>query len=675
MGNQRVDSTHQVGMDNRQGWCRSRHGQWSRWVQPCRIIWQLANIALVTILVTALLNVQPAGIAQSQPAQARADVVIDGRVLFQLDQIDTVSAQRRADVANEALWKVLENAESQPTPSPIRVRTREQEGLVTVRANGRHLLTVTSRDLMAGVLAQDQADGWAGELQAALDRAQKERRPTYQRQMAWVSGGASAIALAIWALLYNGRRWLWRRQTRTGKKLPMWLLPFLLGAQVVVWLATAVYICELFPAARSMRYRIFQFLERTFTGPLFDIDGQDYSLVNLFQLVLLTLALWIGVRIVTSAVKSRFLTAAIPNRGVQDAIATLMQVVLTGLGLFLILQVLGIDLSALAILASVLGVGLGLGLQHIANNIVSGWVMLLERSIQVGDFINLGDLAGTVENIGARSTEIRTLDRVAIIVPNAELLENKVINWSHGHPVSQLHLPIGVAYNSDIRQVHDAVMEVAHTHPSVLQYPQPRLRFLGFGDSSLDFDVLVWIRDPRLQFDLKSDLYYMLEANFRHYDIQIPFPQRDLNIRSPQLDLAAWPQQSAQNDPSRLQQPQKSHHGSPELNDLLAHVRDYSSLLKNQQGVQEALLERLVKQMRSQNGLIIQNRRFRLTVYSSCFVGSEAVTWLTQTQNATREAAVRIGQAMVEQGIFHHVSDEHPFKDEYLFYRFYEDEA
>ena len=351
-----------------------------------------------------------------------------------------------------------------------------------------------------------------------------------------------------------------------------------------------------------------------------------------------------------------------------------MQVLLTGIGLFLILQVLGIDLSALAILASVLGVGLGFGLQNIANNVVSGWMMLFERSIQVGDFINLGDLAGTVESIGVRSTEIRTLDRVSIIVPNAQLLENKVINWSHGHPVSQLHLPIGVAYNSDIRQVHTAVMEVASAHPSVLQYPQARLRFLGFGESSLDFDVLVWIRDPRLQFDIKSDLYYMLEANFRRYDIEIPFPQRDLNMRPPQWDAATWAQQiSTIGVPPVLEKTEQQTQGLT-THDLLADVRDFSSLLQNHQHLQGALLESLVKQMRSQDGLDIQNRRFRLSVYPNCFIGSEAVTWLAKTQNATREAAVRIGQALVEQGIFHHVTDEHPFKDEYLFYRFYEDE-
>lgn len=651
--------------------------QWSRWVRLTRqraverwgrsaVKWTGIVLAFLVLGATVL---SPA-IAQTQ-SSPKADVVIDGRVLFRLGSLEDVSAEERANFANQALWQVLENAQRQPTPSPIRVRTRQQDGLVTLRANGRHLLTVTSGDLMAGVLPQERADVWADSLQRALDQAQRERRPAYQRRMAWISVGVVAIALLFWALFYNGRRWLWRRQTRMGTKLPMWILPSLLVAQIAVWLAAAIYICELFPVARSTRYQIFQFLDQTFTGPLFDIDGQGYSLIDVFRVALLTLALWFGVRIVTSAVKSRFLTAAIPDRGVQDAIATLMQVVLTGIGLFLILQVLGIDLSALAILASVLGVGLGFGLQNIANNIVSGWVMLFERSIQVGDFINLGDLAGTVENIGMRSTEIRTLDRVAIIVPNAQLLENKVINWSHGHPVSQLHLPLGVAYSSDIQQVHKAVMEVARSHPSVLQYPQPRLRFLGFGESSLDFDVLIWMRDPRQQFDLKSDLYYMLEANFRRYDIEIPFPQRDLNIRSPQLDLSTWTQQNDVNP--ELQKPEKTTSGLIS-NDLLSEVRDYSNLLQSHHQLQDALLERLVKQMRSDDGLIIQDRRFRLTVYPSCFVGSEAVTWLAKTQNATREAAVRIGQALVEQGIFHHVTDEHPFKDEYLFYRFYEDE-
>lgn len=630
--------------------------------------WGIKNFIRIALIIWLCLGIGLPLPATAQTQPEKANVVVDGRVLFQLGTIENISAEERATFASQALWQVLENAQRQSPPSTIRVRTKEQDGLVTLRANGRHLLTVTNGDLMAGVPAQERADLWADSLQIALNKAQQERQPGYRRQMIWVSFGVVAIALLIWALLYNIRRWLWRRQTRKGK-LPMWILPSLLCAQVLVWLGAAIYICELFPTARSTRYRVFQY----FTNPLLDIDGQGYSLMDGLRLALLTLALWIGVRLVTSAVKSRFLKAAIPDRGMQDAISTLMQFLLTGIGLFLILQVLGIDLSALAILASVLGVGLGFGLQNIANNVVSGWMMLFERSIQVGDFINLGDLAGTVERIGIRSTEIRTLDRVSIIVPNAQLLENKVINWSHGHPVSQLHLPIGVAYSSDIRQVHTAVMEVASAHPNVLQYPQPRLRFLGFGDSSLDFDVLVWIRDPRLQFDIKSDLYYMFEALFRRNKIEIPFPQRDLNLRSPELDAAVLAQQLSKETPS-LTKPDKQPQNLAS-HDLLADVRNYSSLLRNHQSVQGALLKTLVKQMRSEDGLDIQNRRFRLTVYSDCFIGNEAVTWLTKTQNATREAAVRIGQALVEQGIFHHVTDEHPFKDEYLFYRFYEDEA
>ncbi|MEM1238941.1 MAG: mechanosensitive ion channel domain-containing protein [Cyanobacteria bacterium P01_H01_bin.26] len=625
------------------------------------------SVALAVLLLLGLAGAFPA-LGQTQLSQ-EADVVVDGRVLFRLGSIDDFSAQERADFANQALRQVLRS----PT-APIRVRIQRQEGLTKVRANDRHLLTVTSGDLMAGVPPEEQAELWISRLQTALDQAQMERQPAYQRRMAWLALGVAAIALSLWVVLQNGCRLLWRRQIRSSGRLPRWLPVAVLCGQILIGLAAIVYICDLFPAARSARYSVFQFLHRTFTGPLFAIDEQGYSLVDVFRLVLLTLALWIGVRILTSAVKSRVLQTAIPDRGLQDAIATLMQIGLTGLGLFLILQVLGIDLSALAILASVLGVGVGFGLQNIANNFVSGWVMLFERSIQVGDFINLGDLAGTVESIGARSTEIRTLDRVAIIVPNAELLENKVINWSHGHPVSQLHLPIGVAYNSDIQQVHAAVMEVASTHPSVLQYPQPRLRFLGFGDSALNFDVLVWIRDPRLQFDLKSDLYYMLEANFQRYGIELPFPQRDLNIRSPQLStaLSVWKQQAAQDASPSRQTPAVPRRSS--TGDLLADVRDYSSLLQNHHQLQDTILERLVKQMRSSGGLDIQKRRFRLGVYPSCFVGSEAVTWLAKTQNATREEAIRMGQALVEKGIFHHVTDEHPFKDEYLFYRFYEDE-
>jgi small-conductance mechanosensitive channel len=163
---------------------------------------------------------------------------------------------------------------------------------------------------------------------------------------------------------------------------------------------------------------------------------------------------------------------------------------------------------------------------------------LFERPIQVGDFIEVGDLHGTVERIGARSTEIRTLDRVSIIVPNSRFLDSEVINWSHDNPLSRLHLPVGVAYGSDPHQIRSLLLETAAGHPKVLSSPPPQVFFKGFGDSALDFELLVWTAEPNKQFLLKSDLYFRLYEAFSQHQIEIPFPQQDLHLRSGRLELS-----------------------------------------------------------------------------------------------------------------------------------------
>ncbi len=685
------------------------------WQPRIRTLVMVCMTTLISFLLSLLLGVslgfsdigiQP-GFAQSTtdaplaPASPKAPVVIDGRVLFRLSGIEGFTAETRANSANSELQQALR---TKPLNRPIDIRITPYDGLTTLRINNQHLLTVTGSDVMEGVAPQEKAEEWAQLLQAGLDRAQQERSAGYTQSVIWRIVLALIGAIALYSLIRWGRRWLWRRWVRPTKRLsyPRRLSqPILLCSQIGVWLAFLGYVCELLPRARIARYNLFRFLSRTFNNELLEVGETSYSLLNVFKLVLLIMALWLGVRALTTLVKSRFLQAAIPDRGLQDAIATLMQFSLTGLGLFILLQAWGVDLSALAILASVLGVGLGFGLQNIANNFISGWILLIERPVQVGDFINLGDLLGTVERVGARSTEIRTLDRISIIVPNAELVQNRVVNWSHGHPVSQLHLPLGVAYGSTIEQVHRAVMEAAQTHPEVLRYPRPRLRFLGFGESSLDFDLLVWIRDPRHQLDIKSDVYYLLEASLRRHNIEIPFPQRDLNLRSSELRSIVTPQtigldkqvvvskEVADAEPVPKEMPKER---VPEMSEqfseqlaalqqaegaspnLLSAVMNYSAILQTSKSITENEIERLVTQMRGAQGLAISDRRFRLTVYPKCFVGSEAVTWMVKTQKATREAAVRLGQQLVEQGIIHHVIDEHSFKDENFFYRFYEDE-
>ncbi|WP_160148353.1 mechanosensitive ion channel domain-containing protein [[Leptolyngbya] sp. PCC 7376] len=627
-------------------------------------------IFCVASLMALGIALQPS-LAQSQSSSMsveRAAVVLDGRVLFRLGSIDGFTAERRVQSVNADLQRAIY---TNPLDTSIPVLVVQRSELTTIRVNKRHLLTVTEGDFRRGITPKEQAEEWAVTLKTALGRSQRERLPSYHEQMLWRIVFALVGVSILSGLIRWGRRRLWRYWTQQAKNpQPQLIIPVLLCLEVGVWLVFFTYVCEIWPLARRVRYQIVQFLGGAFTSGLITAGDTSYSLLDIAKLIALSLVLLIVVRGLTAMFKSRILKITIPDRGMQDAIATLIQFVLMGLGLFILLQAWGIDLSALAIIASVLGVGLGFGLQHIANNFISGWILLIERPVQVGDFINLGDVMGTVEVIGWRSTEIQTLDRVSIIVPNAELVQTRVINWSHGHSVSRLHLPLGVAYDSPIDTVHKAIMEAVQTHPEILQYPRPQLRFLGFGDSSLDFDLLIWIRDPRLQFDIKSDLYYLLEANLRRYNISIPFPQRDLNLRATDINAILHERDQEQGD-----RPITPKTITPSTSNLLKDISKYSAILQTPKNITTAEITQLIKQMRSDDGLDIKDHRFRLTKYPKSFIGSEAVSWIVQTQKATREAAVRLGQLLVERGIIHHVTDEHAFKDEYLFYRFYEDEG
>jgi potassium-dependent mechanosensitive channel len=250
------------------------------------------------------------------------------------------------------------------------------------------------------------------------------------------------------------------------------------------------------------------------------------------------------------------------------------------------------------------------------------------------------------------------------------------VNWSHGHPVSRLHIPFGVAQGSTIKRVQIAVLEAAKIHSEVLHYPQPQLLFNGFGDASLNFDLVVWIREPRHQVQIKSDLYYLLEANLRRYRIELPLQQQEIKLRSAHLDtlmaaLTSVEGESLSSPPSAPTSP---------VDPLPADTDDWLADLKDcvfgwqHETLTIPEMQALVAQMRGDGGLEIKDRRYGLSVYAKCFVGSDAVAWLVQTQKATQEAAVRIGQQLMEQGMLHHVADEHPFRDDYLFYRFYLDE-
>ena len=219
--------------------------------------------------------------------------------------------------------------------------------------------------------------------------------------------------------------------------------------------------------------------------------------------------------------------------GVSKSIANIVRYLLIIVGLVIIFQTTGIDLSALGLLVGALGVGIGFGLQNITNNFISGIIILFERPIKVGDRIEIDDLAGNIVEISARATTIITNDNIAVIVPNSDFINSRVINWSHNNKEVRLNFPVGVSYNEDPEKIRRLLQEVAKDNSGVLSSPKPYVLFESYGDSSLNFNLLVWTSEyidrPKI---LRSELYYEIFAKFKEHNVEIPFPQRDIHIKS-----------------------------------------------------------------------------------------------------------------------------------------------
>lgn len=256
------------------------------------------------------------------------------------------------------------------------------------------------------------------------------------------------------------------------------------------------------------------------------------ALVLLRLLVLLAAVFWFASWLKRFFFK-RFLTDSGLDRALQYTVAQIVGYLVLIVGAAIALTNAGIDLSALAIFAGAIGVGLGFGLQDIARNFVSGLVILIERPIQIGDRIEVEKVAGLVKKIRARSTTVLTNDNIAMIVPNSKFIEETVTNWSLNDPKVRFRVPIGVAYGSDVEQVRQLLLEVAREHPQALKNPEPTVFFDGFGESSLDFELAVWSSEmsyrPRR---FRSDLNYAIERKLRAAGIEIPFPQRDVHVRT-----------------------------------------------------------------------------------------------------------------------------------------------
>jgi small-conductance mechanosensitive channel len=213
-------------------------------------------------------------------------------------------------------------------------------------------------------------------------------------------------------------------------------------------------------------------------------------------------------------------------------VASLTQYGLWVIGVLVALKILNINLTAIAVVAGALGVGIGFGLQNVVANFVCGLVLLVERPIRVRDRITMAGVEGNVRAVNFRSTLIETNDNISVIVPNSEFINSKVINWSIGDPKVRIHVPVGVAYGSNLETVTKALLGVAAETEGVLKQPSPEVRFLEFGNSSLNMELLVWTVDPAQHFLLRSRLNFAIDAAFRREGVEVPFPQRDIHVRS-----------------------------------------------------------------------------------------------------------------------------------------------
>ena len=497
-----------------------------------------------------------------QPALAQGvdtePVFLDGLFLFDVPAAGDLTAPERARAIETNLAPLLVAGE----PTAVRLENRfpslgdgaVPEGNPIIFAGDRYIMTVTQADAdVGGAQTPDaQAEQWINALNQALEKAQVERQEGFWLRALTRAVIILAVALALHWL--SGRVWYgWLKPLLSrfsfwpsyiddrGSGLGFLFRLTLLLTRAVVWFLALSHVASLFPFSRRFSYLVSRSLQDSLFARNLLLGDRPYSLLDILILVAVVLGLVIAANAVTNIIKSRFLRITGISLAAQDAIAVLTKYTLILLGTVVILQLWGIDLSSIALIASGLGIGIGFGLQTLVKDFVSGLVIVFERPIQVGDFVDFGDVKGTVIRIGSRSTEIRTLDHITIIVPNSRFLDNEIINWSHGNPVSRIRLPVGVAYHSDPGQVKLALLAAAQKNQEILATPSPQVFFLGFGDNALQFELLVWIAQPNRQLVIKSDLYFALVDSLSQQGIEVPFPQRDLHIRSGSLPIDPSP--------------------------------------------------------------------------------------------------------------------------------------
>jgi small-conductance mechanosensitive channel len=296
---------------------------------------------------------------------------------------------------------------------------------------------------------------------------------------------------------------------------------------VIAWVVAALYILHLLdPVADALN------------GAAFTVAGVKITVLRIITSVFIAIvALWIG-RVAGDAAQSQLRSNKALNPSMAGLLGQVLKVAFMAAAIVVALSTLGINLTALTVFGGALGVGIGFGLQSIFSNFISGIIILFERSVKVGDFIELqSGVTGLVKEINIRSTLVTTNDNVDILVPNEEFIKAQVINWTLRDARRRMRVSFGVAYGTDKELVRDAALEAAEEVQwtfTGIPGREPQVWLVGFGDSSLDFELVVWLSEEAVKKPsrVKADYYWALHTALYKYEIEIPFPQRDINFRN-----------------------------------------------------------------------------------------------------------------------------------------------
>ena len=300
--------------------------------------------------------------------------------------------------------------------------------------------------------------------------------------------------------------------------------------------------------------------------PLITLQSVKFSLFNMCSAILIVGAALLSSKMVRAILNARVYPSLNVDIGVAYAINTILGYAVIVVGFFLVLIALGVNLSALTVVAASLSVGIGFGLQTLTENLISGFIILFGRTVRKGDYITISDVYGRVEAVGARSVVVRTPDNYDLLIPSKELVGNALINWTYQDSIVRLHVPVGVSYSCDPRQVEKLLLQTIKNYKRVEQKPEPEVWLVGFGDSSVNFEILVHYDCRKIiPKRIIGELNYLIWDALKEANIEIPFPQRDLHLRS--MDILPNLKEmfdATRNEPEAPDKRPKRHDAEPE---------------------------------------------------------------------------------------------------------------